>query len=54
MEQIIQNNSDFLFLYEAILSNPNGDPDQENKMASYKKRKSELLLHFRSEDKTKS
>lgn len=31
MEQIIQNNSDFLFLYEAILSNPNGDPDQENK-----------------------
>lgn len=31
MSQIIQNNSDFLFLYEAILSNPNGDPDQENK-----------------------
>ncbi len=31
MEQNIQNNSDFLFLYEAILSNPNGDPDQENK-----------------------
>lgn len=31
MNQIIQNNSDFLFLYEAILSNPNGDPDQENK-----------------------
>lgn len=27
----IQNNSDFLFLYEAIKSNPNGDPDQENK-----------------------
>lgn len=31
MNQLIQNNSDFLFLYEAILSNPNGDPDQENK-----------------------
>lgn len=27
----ITNNSDFLFLYEAIQSNPNGDPDQENK-----------------------
>ena len=31
MGEIIQNNSDFLFLYEAILSNPNGDPDQENR-----------------------
>ena len=28
---VIQNNSDFLFLYEAINCNPNGDPDQENK-----------------------
>lgn len=27
----IQNSSDFLFLYEAINCNPNGDPDQENK-----------------------
>jgi CRISPR-associated protein Csh2 len=27
----IQNNSDFLFIYEAINCNPNGDPDQENK-----------------------
>jgi len=27
----IQNNSDFLFLYEASNCNPNGDPDQENK-----------------------
>jgi len=27
----ISNNSDFLFLYEAIQCNPNGDPDQENK-----------------------
>lgn len=27
----VSNNHDFLFLYEAIQSNPNGDPDQENK-----------------------
>lgn len=27
----IQHNSDFLFLFEAALNNPNGDPDQENK-----------------------
>ncbi|MBN1340587.1 MAG: type I-B CRISPR-associated protein Cas7/Csh2 [Bacteroidales bacterium] len=31
MSEIIKNNSDFLFLYEAIDCNPNGDPDQENK-----------------------
>ncbi len=28
---IINTNSDFLFIYEAIQCNPNGDPDQENK-----------------------
>ena len=28
---IMNNNSDFIFLYDATLSNPNGDPDQENK-----------------------
>jgi CRISPR-associated protein Csh2 len=28
---ILSENSDFLFIYEATLSNPNGDPDQENK-----------------------
>lgn len=27
----IQHNADFVFLYEAINCNPNGDPDQENK-----------------------
>lgn len=27
----IKNSADFLFIYEAIQSNPNGDPDQENK-----------------------
>lgn len=31
MSTIIKNNSDFLFLYEAIQCNPNGDPDQENR-----------------------
>lgn len=29
--QLLTNNSDFLFLYEAIQCNPNGDIDQENK-----------------------
>mgnify|MGYP001007007629 CR=1 FL=1 len=28
---LIKNNSDFLFGFEAILTNANGDPDQENK-----------------------
>lgn len=27
----IKTSSDFLFIYEAIQCNPNGDPDQENK-----------------------
>lgn len=31
MKNIIKNSSDFLFVYEAIQCNPNGDPDQENK-----------------------
>lgn len=31
MKNTIKNSSDFLFLYEAIQCNPNGDPDQENK-----------------------
>ncbi len=31
MKQTIQNSSDFLFVFEAIQCNPNGDPDQENK-----------------------
>ncbi len=29
--ETIKQNRDFLFLYEAIQNNPNGDPDQENK-----------------------
>lgn len=31
MSNTIKNSSDFLFIYEAIQCNPNGDPDQENK-----------------------
>lgn len=31
MSNLISRNSDFLFIYEASLCNPNGDPDQENK-----------------------
>lgn len=31
MNEAINNSSDFLFIYEAIQCNPNGDPDQENK-----------------------
>lgn len=31
MKPSIKNSSDFLFIYEAIQCNPNGDPDQENK-----------------------
>ncbi len=31
MSTNIVNNRDFLFLYEAIQCNPNGDPDQENR-----------------------
>lgn len=30
-KEIIKNSSDFIFIYEAIQCNPNGDPDQENK-----------------------
>jgi CRISPR-associated protein Csh2 len=31
MKSTIKNSSDYLFIYEAIQCNPNGDPDQENK-----------------------
>jgi len=31
MKETIKNSSDFLFIFEAIQCNPNGDPDQENK-----------------------
>ncbi|WP_238492523.1 CRISPR-associated protein [Desulfotruncus alcoholivorax] len=28
---MVKSNRDFLFLFEAVMNNPNGDPDQENK-----------------------
>lgn len=28
---MIKNNSDFLFMFDAVNTNPNGDPDQENR-----------------------
>lgn len=31
MKDSVKNSSDFLFIFEAIQCNPNGDPDQENK-----------------------
>ena len=31
MEAMIMNNSDILFIYDAKMCNPNGDPDDENK-----------------------
>ena len=31
MEEVLQRNSEVLFLYEAKLCNPNGDPDEENR-----------------------
>jgi len=31
MADLVRKNSDFLFVYEAINCNPNGDPDMENK-----------------------
>lgn len=31
MSELIKNNSDILFVYDAKLTNPNGDPDDENR-----------------------
>ncbi|TEB13235.1 CRISPR-associated protein [Pelotomaculum propionicicum] len=31
MNALIRQNSDFLFGFEAVMTNPNGDPDQENR-----------------------
>ncbi len=31
LNNLVKSNSDFLFLYEAVKCNPNGDPDMENK-----------------------
>ena len=31
MKTVVRQNSDFLFGFEALMTNPNGDPDQENR-----------------------
>lgn len=47
MSEIIKHNSDFLFLYEAINCNPNGDPDQENKPRMDNDTKTNLVTDIR-------
>ena len=41
---IVNKNSDFLFIYEAIMCNPNGDPDNENKPRMDYETKTNLVL----------
>ena len=41
------NNLEFLFLYDAALCNPNGDPDQENKPRMDRATKTNLVSSFR-------
>jgi|SRR5579875_777911 len=43
----IQNNSEILFLYEAKLTNPNGDPDDENRPRMDPKTKRNLVSDVR-------
>jgi len=47
MKSIITNNSDFLFIYEAIQCNPNGDPDEENKPRMDKDTSTNLVTDVR-------
>ncbi len=47
MKNTISNNSDFLFLYEAIQCNPNGDPDEENKPRMDKDTSTNLVTDVR-------
>ncbi len=44
---IVNTNSDFLFLYEAIKCNPNGDPDMENKPRIDYETKTNLVTDLR-------
>lgn len=46
-EKIIRNNSDFLFLYDATNTNPNGDSDQENKPRMDQETKTALVSDVR-------
>lgn len=41
------NNREFLFLYDAAMCNPNGDPDQENKPRMDRATKTNLVSSFR-------
>ncbi|MUN29728.1 type I-B CRISPR-associated protein Cas7/Csh2 [Sulfuracidifex metallicus] len=43
----IQNNSEILFIYEAKLTNPNGDPDDENRPRMDPKTKRNLVTDVR-------
>jgi len=45
--QIVNTNSDFLFLYEAVKCNPNGDPDMENKPRIDYETKTNLVTDLR-------
>ncbi len=47
MKSTIANNSDFLFLFEAIQCNPNGDPDEENKPRMDKDTETNLVTDVR-------
>lgn len=47
MKHLITNNSDFLFLYEAVQCNPNGDPDEENKPRMDKDTSTNLVTDVR-------
>jgi len=44
---VIKTNSDFLFLYEAVKCNPNGDPDMENKPRIDYETKTNLVTDLR-------
>jgi len=43
----MMNNREFLFLYDASMCNPNGDPDQENKPRMDRATKTNLVSSFR-------
>ena len=46
-KEIIKNNSDFIFVYEAKQTNPNGDPDMENKPRMDYDTKTNLVSKYR-------
>ncbi|MBN2790463.1 MAG: CRISPR-associated protein [Candidatus Delongbacteria bacterium] len=46
-DNTVINNSDFIFLYEATMCNPNGDPDMENKPRMDYDTKTNLVSKYR-------